>query len=849
MRFAVGATLVAVTLALGCGGAGTAPNPPPEDGGSPIDNRPSNVSVAEDKIDLGFADCGGAASAAKAVKITNTGGGSVSWTAELESAGFSILGASSGTFTGGGSVNVKVQANPFPTNVEAGTVSRATLVIVIDKSKIFRVPLVATSRGATIAIQPGDAVFGEIPINTEAPDLALAIKNTGNAPATISFEQPSATDFGLTYTGTPASLVVLPGASVPGAAAKFRPARLAPQATTAPIKVKGAVCGASATGIKMTGKGTGGVVGVSPGQLDYGKVNCGAKGNFQVLTLLNSGTASFTWNTALGQGASSYFDISPSSGTVLAGSQTGIFVTPKDIPATSAVTDNLYGDVLTITTDAANDTPHAVNLLMGAKGAILDFTTVPVDYGTRTLFGAATNQNVTVTNSGNAPATVTLNKTTASFSFGTASSLVSGPGAFTTTVAFSPASFGDVADTMTVSTGNVLCAPLPAGVALTGKGKGSATSVAIGHARNRVLGRIDGNSTCAVITGGHIACWGDNALGQLGIGNNTNQPTPVAIPNFAGAVQVATSGNHTCSRMSDGKVYCWGSNTTGELGVAGGNRNSPVQVASISNAIYVATAYHNSCAIVGAAAGATSGKVSCWGARGAGNLGNGSTGGQGVGTSTPVDVTGLVDATAIGLSGGGGCARRATGNVVCWGQQNGRGQLGTGNTSFNNGGLIQTALNVVNATTVSTSGKRRYGGGTCALIAGGTVQCWGGGRRGQVDLTTNGAVPTPATVTGISGATAIAKGNHHTCAIVAGGAIKCWGGGESGQLGNNATPFSTTSVQDVVGISGAVAIGAGGPSACAVLNTGVVTCWGGNASGQLGNPAATGTTPTTVFGF
>jgi len=108
--------------------------------------------------------------------------------------------------------------------------------------------------------------------------------------------------------------------------------------------------------------------------------------------------------------------------------------------------------------------------------------------------------------------------------------------------------------------------------------------------------------------------------------------------------------------------------------------------------------------------------------------------------------------------------------------------------------------------------------------------------------------PNVVAVPVVAAATAIATGHQHICAIVAGGAAKCWGAGGSGQLGNDATPANSAPV-DVVGLAGATAIAAGGNSTCAVLTTGALMCWGANDMGQLGNPAATGKTPSLVFGF
>ena len=289
-----------------------------------------------------------------------------------------------------------------------------------------------------------------MPINNQAPDLPVTIKNTGNKDVSVSFKQPTLTDFALNWTGSPEAVTVAAGATIPGVVARFRPSKLTLQSTTAPFTVKGESCGSSATSVAMTGKGTGGVVGISPGQLDFGKVNCGGKAGFQVFTILNSGNSPFDWTAAFGLGAASSFDVSPVSGTVLAGSQASVFVTPKDIPATSAVTNNLYGDTLTVTTTAASDTPHPVTLLMTAKGAILAFTAKPADYGTRGLFSAPQNQTATLSNTGNAPANVTLSVGSPSFTTAPAGGTVAAGASLDTTVAFAPALFGDVNDQLDV---------------------------------------------------------------------------------------------------------------------------------------------------------------------------------------------------------------------------------------------------------------------------------------------------------------------------------------------------------------------------------------------------------------
>jgi alpha-tubulin suppressor-like RCC1 family protein len=851
-----------VAASAACGGPSTsnnAPEPPP-----PVDpGTPPNVTVVENPVDFGLADCGGTAPDAKVVKITNSGGGTVAWTAELESTGFNIVGATSGTFSGGGSVNVKVRASAIPASATAGAVSLATLVIVIDKSKIFRVPLRIGAQGATLTVQPTEAAFGDWPINTQAPDQAITIKNTGNKEATVAFKQPALTDFGLTWTGSPATVKVAPGASVAGAMARFRPSKLTLQSTNAPMTVTGAVCGASATTVPMNGKGTGGVVGISPGQLDFGKVSCGGKGGFQVFTILNSGNSPFTWTGSLGLGAGSSFDISPVSGTVLAGSQTNVFVTPKDIPATSAVTDNLYGDTLTVTTNAAGDTPHPITLLMTAKGAILAYTAVPNDYGVRGLFTAPLSKAVSVSNTGNAPANVKLTVSSAAYAVTPVGvTPVAAAGTLNASVGFVPTAFGTNNADLSMITADVLCQPLPPSSPLTGSGKGIASNVGVGSVGRNGDG---GASACAVISGGHVACWGDNRYGQLGIGSTlpANSPTPVVIPNFANAVAVAGAGEYNCARTTTGTVYCWGRNgnnnrTTGQLGTAGSDKSTPTLVQGLTNVISLAAAERHTCAVSTVAAGGTSGKVYCWGQNRHGNLGTGTLSES---SAPPLQVAGITDAISVTVAGFGGCARRVGNVVSCWGEQNYHGNLGNGTTAANTNGPPVTVTGVSTAAAVASGGYGARSGISCVALTGGTVQCWGdnrapnrfgGGTIGKITGvagTASDSVSTPVTIPSVTGATAIATGQRHMCAIVgATGTGLCWGVGANGELGNGATPNVSPPVV-VTGLTGATQISASGESTCALLGTGSITCWGSNSSGQLGNAAAGGPTPTVVSGF
>ena len=75
-------------------------------------------------------------------------------------------------------------------------------------------------------------------------------------------------------------------------------------------------------------------------------------------------------------------------------------------------------------------------------------------------------------------------------------------------------------------------------------------------------------------------------------------------------------------------------------------------------------------------------------------------------------------------------------------------------------------------------------GHSCALLANGTVQCWGWNYRGQLGDGSQMNRSSPVTVTGLSGVLELACGGEHNCARLANGVV-CWGANYWGELGDN----------------------------------------------------------------
>jgi alpha-tubulin suppressor-like RCC1 family protein len=199
----------------------------------------------------------------------------------------------------------------------------------------------------------------------------------------------------------------------------------------------------------------------------------------------------------------------------------------------------------------------------------------------------------------------------------------------------------------------------------------------------------------------------------------------------------------------------------------------------------------------------------------------------------------------LGLAAGDGitCALISGGSVECWGY-NGSGGLGNG--TYTNSSTPVVVSGISNAIAIATG--EAHG---CALISGGTVKCWGQNMQGQLgnNGTSNSALA--VSVSGITTAIAITAGDQHTCALLSSGIVQCWGQSLYGELGNGTSGTRSLVPVNVTGISTATAI-ASGPlyNVCAILSSGGVQCWGQNQSGQLGNGTTTNSSvPVNVTGI
>jgi alpha-tubulin suppressor-like RCC1 family protein len=366
-----------------------------------------------------------------------------------------------------------------------------------------------------------------------------------------------------------------------------------------------------------------------------------------------------------------------------------------------------------------------------------------------------------------------------------------------------------------------------------GTSKGTTKATVAAPTSSRVLAtQVSGghNLSCALLSNGHIDCWGENVQGGLGNGTKTNSETPVEVTGITSATQVSAGYGFACALLSSGHIDCWGNGS-----------DTPVEVTGITSATQVSATGGHNCALL------SSGHVDCWGENQYGQLGNGTT----TGSATPVEVTGIANAMQVGVGYYDSCALLSNGHVKCWGISF-QGELGNGTfrgpEECERIACSKTPVEVqamANATQLAVGGFH-----SCARLSTQNVKCWGYGEyHGALGNGATSNSDTPVEVTGIANATQVSAGEEQSCALLSTEHLKCWGDNEHGELGNGSTTNSDTPVE-VTGIAHATQVANGAFDSCALLSSEEVDCWGWNESGQLGNGTTTNSaTPVKVTGL
>jgi alpha-tubulin suppressor-like RCC1 family protein len=362
--------------------------------------------------------------------------------------------------------------------------------------------------------------------------------------------------------------------------------------------------------------------------------------------------------------------------------------------------------------------------------------------------------------------------------------------------------------------------------------------------------------TCAIRPDRRVACWGDNASGQLGDQSFLNRSSPVAAAVVSNVREVTAGDQHSCAVTRAQTVLCWGANEFGEGG-QGSTRalvNVPTPVPGLSGVVAIAAGGSHTCVIV------VNGSVLCWGANLAGELGRTTVTDR---DATPRPVAGIENAIGLALSNKSTCALLADHTVRCWGSNFNR-QLGREGADSATPSAVTGLVGVV--------AIRAGGSHVCALLRDSTVQCWGRNASGQLGDGTTNPSSAPRTVqlasqgtATLTGVTALSAGGSHTCAIVGvteasttlENSVWCWGsnteaaltGIRDGRVARVAESVRGFEAGNGTFLGGLLAMGSGDNHNCGLNTIGLVLCWGDNNYNQLGRGSSTLASPPTTTQF
>ena len=208
----------------------------------------------------------------------------------------------------------------------------------------------------------------------------------------------------------------------------------------------------------------------------------------------------------------------------------------------------------------------------------------------------------------------------------------------------------------------------------------------------------------------------------------------------------------------------------------------------------VSAGFEHTCAI------RESGEIECWGSNEGLIYADGQATTTYAGQSTPP--AGFTF-TAVAAGGHHTCAIRESGEITCWGL-NLDGQTDAPAGSFAD---------------ISAGGLH-----TCAIREGDAIECWGWNESfrfvdGTFMVIYGGQSDPPA-----GRFSAVAAADAHSCGLRENGAIACWGLNYAGQT-------------DAPAGSDFSAVSAGAVHTCALRESGEIACWGWNGDGQTDAPA------------
>ena len=339
--------------------------------------------------------------------------------------------------------------------------------------------------------------------------------------------------------------------------------------------------------------------------------------------------------------------------------------------------------------------------------------------------------------------------------------------------------------------------------------------------------------------------WGSNSGGRLGDNTTTNKSSPVQTIAYGNNWKIMSRNSATTACVkTDGTLWLWGANNLGNLGDnTTTNRSSPVQTVAFGTTWkQVSCGYAFSGGSGFTACVKTDGTLWTWGSNSYGQLGDNTT----TNRSSPVQTVAFgTNWLQVYCGYRYMAAIKTDGTLWTWGRNN-IGQLGD-NTNTNRSSPVQTVAFGTNWKQVSCG---QYG--MSAIKKDGTLWSWGWNVLGEIGDNTSTARSSPVqTIAFGTNWITVNCGSSVTAAIKTDGTLWCWGGNASGQLGDNTTTDRSSPVQTVTFGTNWKLVSSGNGHVGAIKTDGTLWLWGFGGSGRLGDNTTTSRSSpvqTVIFG-
>lgn len=319
--------------------------------------------------------------------------------------------------------------------------------------------------------------------------------------------------------------------------------------------------------------------------------------------------------------------------------------------------------------------------------------------------------------------------------------------------------------------------------------------------------------TCALTRLGEVWCWGGNASGVLGQGQDSTvlsvSLTPLLVTLPEAAIQLAGVSNFICALGKSGKAYCWGENSALQLGRTSGNESLPTP---IDGNWQFQELFANDIGVCGTTL--TEGLI-CWGYFFE----------SGPALPRPQKTPDGVDFAKFSYSGGFGAGVDVTGKVYAMVNSHSDEWIPVP-------GITESLLQVL--TTPQDScfvGKKRIDCTSELSLA------YSIGLLGQVDVAWRSGRAAGKNQGGLS----LQYRPPTTCVRYQDKTIHCWGANNNGILGlgisagqMGSLPGEFAKTYQPAAYAGITEIRMGMGHACGITDLGLLKCWGDNTYGQLG---------------